>query len=180
VAEPTVLQTSSVLKVCLTRTISASFTCGKNKLIRILVCQHFMLDAINQGGYRHKSRADTEFIDSIFGRDRYLLSTEKLMQEIRAWNYQLSDECKEILCKRLQQRCRDNEGIARNWSTALRLPCYSLDNENSCVLRIALKMMATGYPDMTENYSSLQATAITGSFSNPNSTQLFIPPQGYR
>lgn len=41
--------------------------------------------------------AGTEFVDSIFGRDRQLESTEKFMASIRLWNLRFDANCEDIL-----------------------------------------------------------------------------------
>lgn len=41
--------------------------------------------------------AGTEFVDSIFGRDRQLEQTEKFMSSIRLWNMRFDANCEEIL-----------------------------------------------------------------------------------
>ncbi|KAL3420594.1 vegetative cell wall protein gp1 [Phlyctema vagabunda] len=41
--------------------------------------------------------AGTEFVDSIFGRDRQLDSTEKFMASIRLWNLRFDANCEDIL-----------------------------------------------------------------------------------
>ena len=41
--------------------------------------------------------AGTEFVDSIFGRDRQLESTEKFMSSIRLWNLRFDANCEDIL-----------------------------------------------------------------------------------
>jgi len=43
--------------------------------------------------------AGTEFVDSIFGRDRELESTEKFMSSIRLWNLRFDANCEDILRK---------------------------------------------------------------------------------
>lgn len=43
--------------------------------------------------------AGTEFVDSIFGRDRMLDSTEQLMASIRLWNMRFDKNCEEVLRK---------------------------------------------------------------------------------
>lgn len=43
--------------------------------------------------------AGTEFVDSIFGRDRQLESTEKFMASIRLWNLRFDANCEDILRK---------------------------------------------------------------------------------
>jgi len=41
--------------------------------------------------------AGTEFVDSIFGRDRELDATEKFMSSIRLWNLRFDANCEDIL-----------------------------------------------------------------------------------
>jgi hypothetical protein len=41
--------------------------------------------------------AGTEFVDSIFGRDRQLEATEKFMASIRLWNMRFDANCEDIL-----------------------------------------------------------------------------------
>jgi len=41
--------------------------------------------------------AGTEFVDSIFGRDRQLDATEKFMSSIRLWNLRFDANCEDIL-----------------------------------------------------------------------------------
>ena len=41
--------------------------------------------------------AGTEFVDSIFGRDRELEETEKLTNSIRLWNMRFDANCEDIL-----------------------------------------------------------------------------------
>lgn len=41
--------------------------------------------------------AGTEFVDSIFGRDRQLEQTEKFMASIRLWNMRFDANCEDIL-----------------------------------------------------------------------------------
>lgn len=74
------------------------------KLRKLLkACESPMLKA----GKRHGSKdspqlgknAGTEFVDSIFGRDRMLDSTEKFMASIRLWNMRFDKNCEEILRK---------------------------------------------------------------------------------
>ncbi|TEY23245.1 hypothetical protein BOTCAL_1496g00020 [Botryotinia calthae] len=43
--------------------------------------------------------AGTEFVDSIFGRDRQLEHTEKFMASVRLWNMRFDANCEEILRK---------------------------------------------------------------------------------
>lgn len=61
-------------------------------------CEYYMLKAAKREGSKKMGKnAGTEFVDSIFGRDRYLGSTEKLMQNIRTWNHRFDANCEEIL-----------------------------------------------------------------------------------
>ncbi len=61
-------------------------------------CEYFMLKAAKREGSKKMGKnAGTEFVDSIFGRDRYLGQTEKLMQQIRTWNHRFDANCEEIL-----------------------------------------------------------------------------------
>ena len=61
-------------------------------------CEYYMLKAAKKEGSKKMGKnAGTEFVDSIFGRDRYLGSTEKLMQSIRTWNHRFDANCEEIL-----------------------------------------------------------------------------------
>ena len=61
-------------------------------------CEYFMLKAAKREGSKKMGKnAGTEFVDSIFGRDRYLGQTEKLMQQIRTWNMRFDANCEEIL-----------------------------------------------------------------------------------
>lgn len=41
--------------------------------------------------------AGVEFVDSIFGRDRQLENTEKLMASIRLWSMRFDANCEDIL-----------------------------------------------------------------------------------
>lgn len=61
-------------------------------------CEYFMLKAAKREGNKKMGKnAGTEFVDSIFGRDRYLGHTEKLMQSIRTWNHRFDANCEDIL-----------------------------------------------------------------------------------
>lgn len=65
-------------------------------------CEHFMWKAAKRenGGKATVSmgrNAGCEFVDSIFGRDRELENTEKLMNSIRLWNMRFDANCEEIL-----------------------------------------------------------------------------------
>ena len=63
-------------------------------------CEHFMWRAARREGSKNVKmgeNAGTEFVDSIFGRDRELENTEKLMNSIRLWNMRFDANCEEIL-----------------------------------------------------------------------------------
>lgn len=64
-------------------------------------CEHFMWKAAKrEGGKGPMSmgrNAGCEFVESIFGRDRELENTEKLMHSIRLWNMRFDANCEHIL-----------------------------------------------------------------------------------
>ncbi|PGH16504.1 hypothetical protein AJ80_05189 [Polytolypa hystricis UAMH7299] len=64
-------------------------------------CEHFMYKAAKRdpakGTVQMGRNAGCEFVDSIFGRDRELENTEKLMNAIRMWNMRFDANCEEIL-----------------------------------------------------------------------------------
>ncbi|KAK2789109.1 hypothetical protein FQN52_006372 [Onygenales sp. PD_12] len=64
-------------------------------------CEHFMWKAAKResikGSVMMGRNAGCEFVDSIFGRDRELENTEKLMHSIRLWNMRFDANCEEIL-----------------------------------------------------------------------------------
>jgi hypothetical protein len=64
-------------------------------------CEHYMWKAAKRegtkGGVTMGRSAGCEFVDSIFGRDRELENTEKLMNSIRLWNMRFDANCEEIL-----------------------------------------------------------------------------------
>lgn len=61
-------------------------------------CEQYMLKAAKRDGTKTMGKkAGTEFVDSIFGRDRYLESTEKIMNQIRLWNMRFDVNCEESL-----------------------------------------------------------------------------------
>ncbi|KIW82092.1 hypothetical protein AYO20_00005 [Fonsecaea nubica] len=61
-------------------------------------CEHFMLKAAKREGSKTMGKkAGTEFVDSIFGRDRHLEATEKIMNQIRLWNMRFDVNCEETL-----------------------------------------------------------------------------------
>jgi hypothetical protein len=63
-------------------------------------CEQYMWRAARREGSKGVSmgkNAGTEFVDSIFGRDRELENTEKLMNSVRLWNMRFDANCEEIL-----------------------------------------------------------------------------------
>lgn len=71
------------------------------KLLR--TCEQFMWKAAKREGGKSVSmgrNAGCEFVESIFGRDRELENTEKLMNSIRVWNMRFDANCDDILRKR--------------------------------------------------------------------------------
>ncbi|KAJ9376799.1 hypothetical protein DTO063F5_8587 [Paecilomyces variotii] len=64
-------------------------------------CEHFMWKAAKrEGGKGPMSmgrNAGCEFVDTIFGRDRELENTEKLMNSVRLWNMRFDANCDGIL-----------------------------------------------------------------------------------
>lgn len=64
-------------------------------------CEYFMWKAAKrEGGGKGLSMgrsAGCEFVESMFGRDRELENTEKLMNSIRLWNMRFDANCEEIL-----------------------------------------------------------------------------------
>jgi hypothetical protein len=72
------------------------------KLLR--TCEQFMWKAAKREGGKGTvsmgRNAGCEFVESIFGRDRELENTEKLMNSIRVWNMRFDANCDEILRKR--------------------------------------------------------------------------------
>jgi hypothetical protein len=63
-------------------------------------CEQFMWRAAKREGSKGISmgkNAGTEFVDSIFGRDRELETTEKIMASIRLWNMRFDANCEDIL-----------------------------------------------------------------------------------
>jgi hypothetical protein len=61
-------------------------------------CEHYMLKAAKRDGTKTMGKnAGTEFVDSIFGRDRHLEHTEKIMNQIRLWNMRFDVNCEETL-----------------------------------------------------------------------------------
>ena len=61
-------------------------------------CEHYMLKAAKRDGTKTMGKnAGTEFVDSIFGRDRHLEQTEKIMNQVRLWNMRFDVNCEETL-----------------------------------------------------------------------------------
>ena len=61
-------------------------------------CETFMLKAAkNEGSKGMGKKAGTEFVDTMFGKDRELENTEKLMSSIRLWSMRFDTNCEEIL-----------------------------------------------------------------------------------
>ncbi|EPE31634.1 vegetative cell wall protein gp1 [Glarea lozoyensis ATCC 20868] len=77
-----------------------------DKLKKLLkACETPMLKAGKKHGKESAQlgkNAGTEFVDSIFGRDRQLEQTEKFMSSIRLWNLRFDANCEDIL-RRPQQ-----------------------------------------------------------------------------
>lgn len=72
-----------------------------DKLQKLLkACERPMLKAGKKNGKdtpQLGKNAGTEFVDSIFGRDRQLENTEKFMASTRLWNLRFDVNCEEIL-----------------------------------------------------------------------------------
>ena len=62
-------------------------------------CEYFMMKAAKQLGNKTLvgKNAGTEFVDSIFGRERYLETTERLMNRLRVWTMRFDVNCEDIL-----------------------------------------------------------------------------------
>jgi hypothetical protein len=64
-------------------------------------CEHYMWKAAKREGGKGSMmmgrNAGCEFVDSIFGRDRELENTERLMHSIRLWNMRFDANCEDIL-----------------------------------------------------------------------------------
>jgi hypothetical protein len=73
-----------------------------NRFKKLLkACEMFMWKAAkresSKGQVSMGRNAGCEFVDSIFGRDRELENTEKLMNSIRLWNMRFDANCEDIL-----------------------------------------------------------------------------------
>ena len=71
-----------------------------NKLLKI--CENYMWKAAKKESGRGAKvkmgqNSGCEFVDSIFGRDRELERTEKLMTGMRLWSMRFDANCEEIL-----------------------------------------------------------------------------------
>ena len=65
-------------------------------------CEEFMWHAAKKEGGKGKvmgEKSGIEFVKSIFGRDRELEKTEKLMTSIRLWNMRFDANCEDLLRK---------------------------------------------------------------------------------
>lgn len=62
-------------------------------------CEYFMMKAAKQQGSKTLmgKNAGTEFVDSIFGKERYLENTERLMNKLRVWTMRFDVNCEDIL-----------------------------------------------------------------------------------
>ncbi len=68
-------------------------------------CEEYMWEAATEehkklgkkGSPKMGTSSGCEFVESIFGRDRKLEKTQKLMQKIRLWNHRFDTHCEEIL-----------------------------------------------------------------------------------
>lgn len=63
-------------------------------------CEQYMWKAAKREGSKGVSmgkNAGCEFVESIFGRDRLLEDTEKMMNSIRLWNMRFDANCEDIL-----------------------------------------------------------------------------------
>ncbi|KAL4802111.1 hypothetical protein BDV18DRAFT_147528 [Aspergillus unguis] len=69
----------------------------------LATCEQFMWKAAKREDGKSVSmgrNAGCEFVESIFGRDRELENTEKLMNSVRVWNMRFDANCDDILRKR--------------------------------------------------------------------------------
>jgi len=72
-----------------------------NKLLK--VCETYMLNAAPKssraGRVQLGQKSGCEFVNTIFGRDRELEHTEKLMTGIRLWSMRFDANCDDILTR---------------------------------------------------------------------------------
>lgn len=71
-----------------------------SKLLK--VCESYMMKAAQKDARSGKplqmgKKSGCEFVDSIFGRDRQLEGTEKLMTGVRLWSMRFDANCEEVL-----------------------------------------------------------------------------------
>jgi len=91
------------------------------------VCEQSMWRAARRRGSKGVSmgkEAGTEFVDSMFGRDRQLENTEKLMSSIRLWNMRFDANCEKIL-RRPGSVDRKDHGKGSEQSTGPRMKCHT-------------------------------------------------------
>lgn len=62
-------------------------------------CEYFMMKAAKKQGSTTMmgKNAGTEFVESIFGRERYLEITERLMHRLRVWTMRFDVNCEDII-----------------------------------------------------------------------------------
>ena len=90
-----------------------------DKLKKLLkTCEGHMLRAGKIAGQAQLGKnAGTEFVDSLFGRDRQLEDTERFMSSIRLWNLRFDANCEDIL-----QRPGQSEDSTRTLSQLIMTP----------------------------------------------------------
>ncbi|KAI7787397.1 vegetative cell wall protein gp1 [Diaporthe eres] len=78
-----------------------------DKLRKLLkTCEQLMLEA-SKKKERLGRNSGTEFIETIFGRERELEKTERFMQQVRLWNMRFDADCEGVL-KGLQSEAPSN------------------------------------------------------------------------
>lgn len=61
-------------------------------------CEHFMLKAAKRAGTKTMGKdAGEEFVNSIFGKERMLDDTERIMQSLHTWNHRFDVNCEQLL-----------------------------------------------------------------------------------
>lgn len=62
-------------------------------------CEYYMMKAAKKQGSTTMmgKNAGTEFVESIFGRERYLETTERLMHRLRVWTMRFDVNCEDIV-----------------------------------------------------------------------------------
>lgn len=90
-----------ILRRCLNLSWRVESGCGHGLKKLLKACEHYMWKAAKREGGKGTvmmgRNAGCEFVDSIFGRDRELENTEKLMHSIRLWNMRFDANCEDIL-----------------------------------------------------------------------------------